>query len=119
MTDEGLVAVQLKKPFRDGTGSVEMNPLSLDLPSPATIGAVMTTLNGWEPSQGSHHNCCAGQEPRRSEPHGISADAHACHSSPPDKDAPARAASHRCKYIPWHQLIHSSDGVQTVTSSFP
>jgi hypothetical protein len=54
MTDEGLVAVQLKKPFRDGTGSVEMNPLSLDLPSPATIGAVMTTLNGWEPGVVSH-----------------------------------------------------------------
>ena len=29
MTDEGLVAVQLKKPFRDGTVSVEMDPLSL------------------------------------------------------------------------------------------
>jgi hypothetical protein len=28
-TDEGLVAIQLKKPFRDGTVSVEMDPLSL------------------------------------------------------------------------------------------
>ena len=32
-------------------------------------------------------------------------DAPACHSLPPDKDAPARAATHRCKYIPWRQLM--------------
>ena len=32
-------------------------------------------------------------------------DAPACHSLPPDKDAPPRAATHRCKYIPWRQLM--------------
>jgi hypothetical protein len=29
LTGDGLVAIQLKKPFRDGTVSVEMDPLSL------------------------------------------------------------------------------------------
>ena len=29
LTEDGLVAIQPKKPFRDGTVSVEMDPLSL------------------------------------------------------------------------------------------
>ncbi|MBN2574710.1 MAG: hypothetical protein JXP73_09085 [Deltaproteobacteria bacterium] len=29
LTEDGIVAIQPKKPFRDGTVSVEMDPLSL------------------------------------------------------------------------------------------
>jgi hypothetical protein len=32
-------------------------------------------------------------------------DAPAYRSLPPDKDAPPRAATHRCRYIPWRQLM--------------
>ena len=106
MTDEGLVAVQLKKPFRDGTVSVEMDPLSLVSRLAASVhpprfhtvryGGVLAPHAKWRPLI---------VPPPPPEAVAVAADAPACHSLPPDKDAPARAATHRCKYIPWRQLM--------------
>ena len=106
MTDEGLVAVQLKKPFRDGTVSVEMDPLSLVSRLAASVhpprfhtvryGGVLAPHAKWRPLV---------VPPPPPEAVAAETDAPACHSLPPDKDAPARAATHRCKYIPWRQLM--------------
>ena len=107
MTDEGLVAVQLKKPFRDGTVSVEMDPLSLLSRLAASVhpprfhtvryGGVLAPHARWRPLV---------VPPPAPEAVAVEKDSPACHSLPPDKDAPARAASHRCKYIPWRQLMN-------------
>jgi hypothetical protein len=63
-TEAGLVAIQLKKPFRDGTVSVEMDPLSLvsrlaasvhhrPRPSPPQARKTLATRCPW-PSPPSH-----------------------------------------------------------------
>ena len=64
LTDDGLVAVQLKKPFRDGTVSVEMDPLSLVSRLAASVhpprihtvrhgGVLAPRQLSWEPWEGS------------------------------------------------------------------
>jgi hypothetical protein len=101
LTDDGLVAVQLKKPFRDGTISVEMDPLSLVSRLAASVhpprfhtvryGGVLAPHSKWRPL------VVPSPPPEAVVP--------SCHSLPPGKDTTARAATHRCRYIPWRQLM--------------
>jgi hypothetical protein len=102
MTENGLVAIKLKRPFRDGTTSVEMDPLSLLSRLAASVhpprfhsiryGGVLAPHSKWRP------HIVPPPPP-------ADAAASGCHSLPPGRDTPARPPTHRCRYRPWHELM--------------
>jgi hypothetical protein len=101
LTADGLVAIQLKKPFRDGTVSVEMDPLSLVSRLAAAVhpprfhtvryGGVLAPHAKWRP--------LVVPPPRPPAPEA------ACHSLPMTPNAPPRSPTHRCGHVPWHVLM--------------
>jgi hypothetical protein len=105
-TDDGLVAIQLKKPFRDGTVSVEMDPLSLVSRLAAAIhpprfrsiryGGILAPHANWRPF------VIPPPPPKAIAAPGA---ADACHSLPMAKPPKPRPATHRCGYIPWRVLM--------------
>jgi len=105
-TEEGLVAIQLKKPFRDGTVAVEMDPLSLVSRLAASIhpprfhsiryGGVLAPHAKWRPLVIPPPSPEATAAPGAED---------ACHSLPMAKPPKPRPATHRCGYIPWRVLM--------------
>src|SRR5450759_1353107 len=101
LTADGLVAIQLKKPFRDGTVSVEMDPLSLVSRLATSVhpprfhtvryGGVLAPHATWRPL------VIPPPRPPAVEDAG--------HSLPMTTNAPPRPPSHRCGHIPWHVLM--------------
>lgn len=112
LTDDGLVAVQLKKPFRDGTVSVEMDPLSLVSRLAASVhpprfhtiryGGILAPHHRWRP-------LIVPPPP----PADVAAPS--CHSLAPGKDTPAPPPSHRCRHIPWNVLMRRGLGLDVET----
>ena len=105
-TEEGLVAIQLKKPFRDGTVSVEMDPLSLVSRLAAAVhppkfhtvrfGGILAPHAQWRPF------VIPPPTPETATPPPTEA---ASHSQPMAKPKKPRPATHRCGYVPWHVLL--------------
>jgi hypothetical protein len=105
-TEDGLVSIQLKKPFRDGTVSVEMDPLSLVSRLAAAVhpprfhsiryAGVLAAAAKWRPLVVPPPQPQATAAPGAED---------ACHSLPMAKDKKARPLTHRCGYIPWQRLM--------------
>jgi hypothetical protein len=105
-TEEGLVAIQLKKPFRDDTVSVEMDPLSLASRLAAAVhppkfhtvrfGGILAPHAQWRPF------VIPPPTPETATPPPTEA---ASHSQPMAKPKKPRPATHRCGYVPWHVLL--------------
>ena len=106
LTDEGLVAIQLKKPFRDGTVSVEMDPLSLVSRLAASVhppkfhtiryGGVLVPHAKWRSLVVPPLPAEAAASPSASD---------AGHSLPIAKKQDPRPPTHRCGYVRWHRLM--------------
>jgi hypothetical protein len=106
LTEEGLVAIQLKKPFRDGTVSVEIDPLSLVSRLAASVhpprfhtiryGGVLAAHAKWRSLVIPPPAPQAAATPPADD---------TCHSLPMGKDRKPRPATHRCGYIPWQVLM--------------
>jgi len=106
LTDDGLVAIQLKKPFRDGTVSVEMDPLSLVSRLAASVhpprfhtiryGGILAAAAKWRP--------LVVPSPPPEATAALSAEA-AGHSLPIPENKNPRPPTHRCRYVPWHLLM--------------
>jgi Putative transposase len=100
--------LKLKKPFRDGTVSVEMDPLSLISRLAASVhpprfhsvryGGVLAPHSNWRPLIVPSPPPAAITAPTDMAESG-------CHSLPPVKDTPGRPPTHRCRYRPWHELM--------------
>jgi hypothetical protein len=103
-TEDGLVAIQLKKPFRDGTVSVEMDPLSLVSRLAAAVhpprfhsiryGGILAPHAKWRPFV---------IPPPTPETDASSPTEDLSHSLPMAKNP--RPATHRCGYVPWQRLM--------------
>ena len=101
LTDDGIVAIQLKKPFRDGTVSVEMDPLSLVSRLAASVhppkfhtvryAGVLAPHAKWRP-------LVVPSPPPEAAP-APSAEA-AGHSLPIPEDKNPRPPTHGCRYVP-------------------
>jgi hypothetical protein len=108
LTADGLVAVTLKKPFRDGTVSVEMDPLSLISRLAASVhpprfhsvryGGVLAPHSQWR-------SLIVPSPPPTATAATTDMVESGCHSHPPGKDTPDRPPTHRCRYRPWHELM--------------
>src|SRR5450432_266500 len=108
LTADGLVAVTLKKPFRDGTVSVEIDPLSLISRLATSVhpprfhsvryGGVLAPHSRWRSLIVPSPPPTAPSAPSaRAEP--------GCHSPPRKDDESAKPPTHRCRYRPWHELM--------------
>jgi Putative transposase len=108
LTADGLVAVKLKRPFRDGTVSVEMDPLALISRLAASVhpprfhsvryGGVLAPHSNLRPHIVPPPPPAAiGATTDITEP--------GCHSLPPKDDESAKPPTHRCRYRPWHELM--------------
>src|SRR5262249_42541130 len=116
---EGLVRIALKRPFRDGTVAVDMDPLSLlcrlaaAVPPPRqhTVGSSLRS-----------QPCACAQGPSRYA--GVLAPAATLRpkiippppDDPPEDDlepapAPLPNDGHRCRYRPWAELLRRTFGV--------
>jgi Putative transposase len=108
LTADGLVAVKLKKPFRDGTVSVEMDPLALISRLAASVhpprfhsvryGGVLAPHSKWR-------SLIVPSPPPAAIAPSTDMVESGCHSHPPGKDTPGRPPTHRCRYRPWHELM--------------
>jgi len=106
LTEDGLVAIQLKKPFRDGTVSVEMDPLSLVSRLAASVhpprfhsiryGGILAAHAKLRPF------VIPPPPPETTTAPGAQ---DACHSLPMAKPPKPRPATHRCGYVPWQRLM--------------
>jgi len=105
-TEDGLVAIQLKKPFRDGTVAVEIDPLSLVSRLAASVhhprvhslrhGGVLAPHAKWRPLVVPPPPPEATAAPGAQD---------ACHSLSIAKNKNPRPATHRCGYVPWHEFM--------------
>jgi hypothetical protein len=103
-TEDGLVAIQLKKPFRDGTVSVEMDPLSLVSRLAAAVhpprfhsiryGGILAPHAKWRSFV---------IPPPTPETDASSPTQDLSHSLPVARNP--RPATHRCGYVPWQRLM--------------
>ena len=106
LTQDGLVAIQLKRPFRDGTVSVEMDPLSLVSRLAAAVhpprfhsiryGGILAPHAQWRPFVIPPPSPATAASPPTDD---------VSHSLPMAKQPKPRPASHRCGYIPWQRLM--------------
>ena len=108
LTADGLVAVKLKRPFRDGTVSVEMDPLSLISRLAASVhaprfhsvryGGVFAPHSKWRP-------LIVPPPPPTASAAATDVRESGCHSLPPEDAESAKPPTHRCRYRPWHELM--------------
>ena len=106
LAEQGLVAIQLKRPFRDGTVSVQMDPLSLVSRLAAAVhpprfhsipyGGVLAPHAQWRPFVIPPPSPATAASPSTED---------VSHSLPMAKQPKPRLASHRCGYIPWQRLM--------------
>lgn len=117
MTAEHLVRVQLKKPFRDGTVAVEMDPLSLLARLAAAChpprfhsiryAGVLAPHSRWRP-------LIVPPPPPQTDATAPAAPATPpSHTPPPAEPAPPH--THRCRYRPMHELLARSFKIDVET----
>lgn len=98
LVQDDLVRIQLRKPFRDGTFAIDLDPLSLlsrlaaSVPPPrlhcTTYAGVLAAASKWRA-------LVVPQPPP----------APTSDQEPPQDPKPPGAPTHRCKYLPWAQLL--------------
>lgn len=102
LLDEGLVRLSLKRPWRDGTVAVDIDPLSLLVRLCATVPPPKMHLVRYAGVLASAHKWRSRVVPPP--PPEASDTAHAHHR---DDERP----THRCHYWPWAALLKRSLGV--------
>jgi hypothetical protein len=101
---DGLVRIQLRRPFRDGTVAVDLDPLSLLCRLAASVPPPKMHLTRYAGVLSAAHKWRSQVVPPLP-PEDSDTQAHA-------HDEPARPATHRSLYWPWAKLLKRSLGIQ-------
>jgi len=109
LTDQGLVRLQLKKAFRDGTFAVEMDPLSLLARLAASVHPPRFHAVRYAGVLAPHSKLrpLVVPAPLPAPPGGEPS-----HTPPP---APAKPPTHRCRYRPWAELMKRAFAIDVET----
>ena len=114
LTAGGLVAVKLKKPFRDGTIAVEMDPLSLLARLAASVPPPRFHTVRYAGVLAPHSKWRALVVPPPLVPASPGSQALA---PGPGKDESATPPTHRCRYRPWQELLRRCFQIDVETCS--
>jgi hypothetical protein len=99
--DDGNVRLQLKKPWSDGTSSVDLEPLALIARLAALVPPPKRHLTRYFGVLSSHAASRSEVVPTPTEP------------TPTDEKAKPKSAG-KSKYIPWHELLRKTFGFEVV-----
>jgi hypothetical protein len=99
--DDGNVRLQLKKPWSDGTSSVDLEPLALIARLAALVPPPKRHLTRYFGVLSSHAASRSEVVPTPTEP------------TPTDEKAKPKSAG-KSKYIPWHELLRRTFGFEVV-----
>jgi hypothetical protein len=109
LLDDGLVRIALRRPFRDGTVAIDLDPLSLLCRLCASVPPPKMHLLRFAGVLASAHKWRARVVPPPPDDDEAEADgAHAHRKS-------ERPATHRCHYWPWARLLRRSLGIDVET----